>query len=128
MDETNSLGPSSTRVDEVSSKQHQFAPKRSGLETLISAQVAVADVLVAESAKEQDQVWRLPLWEGYRKEIDSKVADLKNIGNGPYGGAITAALYLNEFVEPAPPAAEPSSCPSAPVSMSKGRHDSQLVT
>ena len=38
MDETNSLGPSSTRVEETSSKQHQFAPKRSGLETLISAQ------------------------------------------------------------------------------------------
>ena len=55
--------------------------------------VAVADVLVAESAKEQDQVWRLPLWQGYREEINGKVADLKNIGNGPYGGAITAALY-----------------------------------
>ena len=63
--------------------------------------VAVADVLVAESAKEQDQVWRLPLWQGYREEINGKVADLKNIGNGPYGGAITAALYLAEFVEPA---------------------------
>ena len=63
--------------------------------------VAVADGLVAESAKEQDQVWRLPLWQGYREEINGKVADLKNIGNGPYGGAITAALYLAEFVEPA---------------------------
>ena len=63
--------------------------------------VAVADVLVSESAKEQDQVWRLPLWQGYREEINGKVADLKNIGNGPYGGAITAALYLAEFVEPA---------------------------
>ena len=61
--------------------------------------VAAAEELVSVSATEQDQVWRLPLWEGYRKEIDSKVADLKNIGNGPYGGAITAALYLNEFVE-----------------------------
>ena len=36
----------------------------------------------------------------------SKVADLKNIGNGPYGGAITAALYLNEFVEASPPVEE----------------------
>ncbi len=64
--------------------------------------VEIAEQLVAASATEQDQVWRLPLWPGYRAEIDSKVADLKNIGNGPYGGAITAALYLNEFVEPAP--------------------------
>ena len=39
LDETHALGPSSTRVEEASSKQHQFAPKRSGLETLISAQV-----------------------------------------------------------------------------------------
>lgn len=60
---------------------------------------AIADELVALSATEQDQVWRLPLWKGYREQIDSKVADLKNIGAGPYGGAITAALYLNEFVE-----------------------------
>ena len=37
--------------------------------------------------------------ERLEKQIDSKVADLKNIGAGPYGGAITAALYLNEFVE-----------------------------
>ena len=44
-------------------------------------------------------MWRLPLWKGYREQIDSKVADLKNLGNGPYGGAITAALYLDEFVE-----------------------------
>eukprot|EP00629_Pelagomonadales_sp_RCC1024_P003092 CAMPEP_0119266060 /NCGR_PEP_ID=MMETSP1329-20130426/4677_1 /TAXON_ID=114041 /ORGANISM="Genus nov. species nov., Strain RCC1024" /LENGTH=481 /DNA_ID=CAMNT_0007265923 /DNA_START=144 /DNA_END=1586 /DNA_ORIENTATION=+ len=61
----------------------------------------VADELVAESAQEQDQVWRLPLWPGYREQIDSKIADLKNIGAGPYGGAITAALYLAEFVEAA---------------------------
>ena len=60
---------------------------------------AVADELVGLSATEQDQVWRLPLWKGYREQIDSKVADLKNLGNGPYGGAITAALYLEEFVE-----------------------------
>ena len=63
------------------------------------AGVDVAEQLVAASASEQDQVWRLPLWPGYREQIDSKVADLKNIGAGPYGGAITAALYLNEFVE-----------------------------
>ena len=34
---------------------------------------------------------------GYRKLIDSNVADMKNVG-GPYGGAIIAALFLNEFV------------------------------
>merc|ERR1740129_2276087 len=63
---------------------------------------AAAAELQALSAKVQDQVWQLPLWMGYRKELDGKIADLKNIGNGPYGGAITAALYLSEFVGPVP--------------------------
>jgi leucyl aminopeptidase len=42
-------------------------------------------------------MWRLPLEGEYRKDIDSSVADMKNIG-GSYGGAITAALLLAEFV------------------------------
>ncbi len=41
--------------------------------------------------------WRLPLPDRYRKLLDSPIADLKNIG-GPYGGSITAALFLQEFV------------------------------
>jgi leucyl aminopeptidase len=41
--------------------------------------------------------WELPLWQPYRKQIDSTVADVKNIGNR-YGGAITAGLFLKEFV------------------------------
>ena len=69
-----------------------------------AAEAQAPVVVVLYHAAEQDQVWRLPLWPGYREQIDSKMADLKNIGAGPYGGAITAALYLNEFVEPAPPA------------------------
>ncbi len=42
-------------------------------------------------------VWRMPLPDDYRKMLDSDVADMKNIGNR-YGGAITAALLLKEFV------------------------------
>mmetsp|Transcript_16341 Transcript_16341/g.21359 ORF Transcript_16341/g.21359 Transcript_16341/m.21359 type:complete len:232 (-) Transcript_16341:52-747(-) len=49
-----------------------------------------------------DQVWRLPLVAAYNNELESKVADLKNIGNGAYGGAITAALYLQKFIQPRP--------------------------
>jgi leucyl aminopeptidase len=45
-----------------------------------------------------EPVWRLPLVGAYRKDIDSKVADLKNVGNGRYGGAIVAGLFLREFV------------------------------
>jgi leucyl aminopeptidase len=45
--------------------------------------------------------WELPLWEGYRRQIDSPVADVKNIGER-WGGAITAALFLKEFVGDTP--------------------------
>jgi leucyl aminopeptidase len=45
--------------------------------------------------------WELPLWRRYRSKIDSPVADVKNIGDR-YGGAITAALFLAEFVGDTP--------------------------
>ena len=54
--------------------------------------------LEAASDRSGERIWRLPLPDDYRKQIDSTVADMKNIG-GPYGGAITAALLLKEFVE-----------------------------
>jgi len=46
-----------------------------------------------------EMVWPLPLHQGYRHELDSPVADLVNSSPNGYGGAITAALYLNEFVD-----------------------------
>ena len=57
-----------------------------------------ADALMAASRRESDPLWRLPLWPGYRATLDSKVADLNNISDGPFAGAITAALYLERFV------------------------------
>jgi leucyl aminopeptidase len=51
----------------------------------------------AASARTDERVWRLPLPDDYRKLIDSEVADMKNVG-GPNGGAITAGLFLKEFV------------------------------
>ena len=42
-------------------------------------------------------MWQLPLDRRYRKELDSEVADIKNVG-GVNAGAITAALFLEEFV------------------------------
>lgn len=53
------------------------------------------------AAEVGDLYWRLPLQETYVKQVKSKIADLKNIGGGRYGGAITAALFLKEFVEKA---------------------------
>lgn len=49
-----------------------------------------------------DLVWRLPLHAPYKKLIESHIADVKSCGSGPYGGAITAALYLQEFVDGCP--------------------------
>ena len=44
-----------------------------------------------------ERCWPLPLWDDYRRQIDSSVADLVNIG-GRAGGSITAACFLKEFV------------------------------
>ncbi len=44
-------------------------------------------------------VWPLPLHHAYRYMLNSPVADIANSSPGGYGGAITAALYLNEFVD-----------------------------
>lgn len=46
-----------------------------------------------------DPVWRLPLHKPYRALIESKVADVSSASDGPFGGAITAALFLQEFVD-----------------------------
>jgi leucyl aminopeptidase len=54
--------------------------------------------LLRHGEAEGDPVWRLPLWQGYRKNLDSDVADLNNVSEGPFAGAITAALYLETFV------------------------------
>jgi leucyl aminopeptidase len=45
--------------------------------------------------------WELPLYEPYRRLIDSEVADVKNVGKR-WGGAITAGLFLREFVGDVP--------------------------
>src|SRR5919202_4090946 len=48
-----------------------------------------------------EKVWQLPLVKEYREQIKSSIADMKNIG-GAHGGAITAALILQEFVNDIP--------------------------
>ncbi|HEV8343330.1 MAG TPA: leucyl aminopeptidase [Candidatus Binatia bacterium] len=48
-----------------------------------------------------EKLWQLPLVKEYREEIKSSVADMKNVG-GSHGGAITAALILQEFVDDRP--------------------------
>ena len=75
--------------------------------TEISALFCNDDSLAGDLArvgeKVGDPVWRLPLWPPYRRLLDSKVADINNVSEGGVGGAITAALYLEEFVSHATP-------------------------
>jgi leucyl aminopeptidase len=75
-----------------------LGPKIAGV--LGSNQDFVDQVKVA-AASTDEPVWQLPLERSYRKFLDSNVADMKNVG-GPYGGAITAALFLNEFTGDVP--------------------------
>ncbi len=58
----------------------------------------LADQLIAAGKRVADPMWRLPLFRGYRRLLDSKVADINNAPGVAFGGAITAALYLQEFV------------------------------
>lgn len=53
-----------------------------------------------DSAKtEGEEMWELPLYKPYAKFLKSDIADLKNIANAGGGGAITAALFISEFVK-----------------------------
>jgi leucyl aminopeptidase len=60
----------------------------------------IADLLAAGQA-EGEPGWELPLWTDYRRHIESTVADVKNVGIR-WGGAITAGLFLKEFVGDVP--------------------------
>jgi leucyl aminopeptidase len=68
------------------------------LPALFSNDDALANDLLAAGTKEQDPMWRLPLWPGYRRQIEGKTGDITNAPDTPMGGAITAALFLQEFV------------------------------
>jgi leucyl aminopeptidase len=59
------------------------------------------DQVIGAASTTDEPVWQLPLERSYRRFLDSNVADMKNVG-GPYGGAITAALFLNEFTGDVP--------------------------
>jgi leucyl aminopeptidase len=69
---------------------------------LLGNDQSLIDQVTAASAATDEPVWQLPLErKRYRKLLDSDVADVKNVG-GPHGGAITAAVFLSEFVGDVP--------------------------
>jgi len=59
-------------------------------------------VRIGEASKaSSENTWRMPLPPQYEKQIDSKIADIRNIGGRP-AGSITAALFLQRFVNNVP--------------------------
>ena len=58
----------------------------------------LAEAVRQHGENQQDPVWRLPLYAPYRDYLNSTIADINNNPSEAYGGAITAALFLKEFV------------------------------
>jgi leucyl aminopeptidase len=89
---------------------------------LFSNDDGLSEQLLAAGTAESEPLWRMPLPPAYEKLIDSPAADMKNIG-GRWGGSITAALFLQRFVDGKPWAhldiastawKKPSSVPTIP--------------
>jgi leucyl aminopeptidase len=59
----------------------------------------LADLALKSGAVTGDPAWRLPLWESYRSQLKSSFADLANASDSGFGGAISAALFLQRFVK-----------------------------
>jgi len=75
---------------------------RVGLGPDLPALFTNRDELAAQASsaalREQDPLWRMPLWQPYQSMLDSRVADMVNAGSSRLAGAITAALFLQRFV------------------------------
>jgi leucyl aminopeptidase len=61
----------------------------------------LADFLIRAGSETGERLWRLPLYEEYREQLRSDIADIKSTG-GRSAGSITAAMFLQEFVGKVP--------------------------
>lgn len=66
---------------------------------LFSNNDSLADALAAASKKSGDALWRMPLGKAYDRQLNCEAADMRNISPGRWGGAITAACFLERFIE-----------------------------
>jgi leucyl aminopeptidase len=71
-----------------------------GMAGVIGNNQGVVDQLLGAAGRTDEKLWQLPLERDYRHALDSFVADMKNVGGE--AGAITAALFLDEFVGSVP--------------------------
>lgn len=65
---------------------------------LFSDDAGLAADLVAAGERVGDPMWRLPFWSSYDRMLDSEVADMNNVSESPFAGAVIAALFLRRFV------------------------------
>ena len=68
------------------------------LPALFCRDMATARALVDRSLRIHDPLWHMPLWRDYHAGIESSIADIVNTGQGSHGGAINAAIFLEDFV------------------------------
>ncbi len=61
----------------------------------------LAQDIADAAAHENDPLWRMPFWKPYDAWLSSKVADVNHITSGGFAGSMTAALFLNRFVDDA---------------------------
>ncbi len=71
------------------------------LPPLFTGDDAFASDIAAAGHRVGDPVWRLPFWPGYEANIDSPIADMNNVSEAPFAGAIIGALFLQRFVKSA---------------------------
>jgi leucyl aminopeptidase len=67
-----------------------------------STDAAFAQALTVAGADHEDPLWQMPLHQGYGDYMVGTISDLVNSAPVPYGGSITAALFLQHFVEHSP--------------------------
>ncbi|WP_435357404.1 leucyl aminopeptidase family protein [Emticicia sp. SJ17W-69] len=66
---------------------------------LLSNNDELADNLLNISQLTGEKLWRLPLWDDYKDMMNSDIADIKNLSSAPLAGAITAAKFLEIFID-----------------------------
>jgi leucyl aminopeptidase len=69
---------------------------------LFTSNDALAEELVQTAEETGERLWRLPLWDAYKEEISSDIADVKNYHGKPLAGAIVAAKFLEVFTDKHP--------------------------
>lgn len=69
---------------------------------LLSNNDALAQQLIDAGQETGEKAWRMPLWDDYKDMMKSDVADIKNLSSAPIAGAITAAKFLEAFIDEHP--------------------------